>query len=771
MIGTRFGLAQRMKHLLALAPICFIGALVAAPVEARENYALIAAASEYPNLDEKYWLVGPKNDADLVRDYLLTSAPVPFRPENITTLASGEGLQLATRQAVLDGMAAIAAKVVPGDFVYLQFSGHGSQQPALDDATEPDGKDEIFLTADTMMAERGNPFLPNVLTDDDIGAALGAIRAAGANVWLVFDTCHSGTITRGAPGEDDVVMREIKPSELGIPDEAFAMAAVDTGTATRALPLGAEIFAEEGDGDMGSLVAFFAAQSTEQTPEKGFEIEQPDGSIAKTVYGVFTHTLFSSLARNPNQTYRQLAQSVLADYSAINMLKPTPLFEGPLDSFIFGGEGSDTVAQWPTVTNAVGAVTISAGQLHGLSRGTKLLVLPSPAAADSEAIGLLEVQGGDQLRSTLVPATDATHTVAIAPEDIPRGAYVRLAEQAFSFELRVARPDAASASPGQIAEVNAALDAILANDEKPMRLRVVDPSEPADVRLAVFTEQQVGRLELETDLQAGPLPTSAERERDVAALDDATPLLWLLPSSGEVSLKPQKRTAAMDIGADGQGDFTSTLSQNLVTIFRATSLARLTQANSFRERDFTLDFGVQRAGSDSIEPMAAENTPIVRPDDRLYVEFTNRSGKPADLNVLYIDHDYGITLLCQAHLANGDTLFQPMADLNETDRGTERIVAVVNESGRDITDLSFLTQRGVVVRTRGAEDTSLMGMLADLGAGVPTRGPGAVAARDSSQPRGAVVMVPLEVLEPTGDTPAAAIAPSDERPLTGSCAA
>ena len=149
---------------------------------------------------------------------------------------------------------------------------------------------------------------------------------------------------------------------------------------------------------------------------------------------------------------------------------------------------------------------------------------------------------------------------------------------------------------------------------------------------------------------------------------------------------------------------------------------------------------------------------------------TNKSGKAVDLNVLYVDHDYGITLLCTAHLANNDKLFQPIADLNDTDRAAERIVAVVNESGKDLTDLSFLEQRGIVVRTRGPEDTSLIGMLADLGAGQPTRGPTAAASRDTKQPRGAVVMVPVEVIEASGETPAAEIAPVDERAPVGSCA-
>lgn len=761
MIGKRTRLATRMKLLLALAPVCFLGALVATPAQA-ENYALIAAVSDYPNLDQKYWLKGPANDAVLVRDYLLTSAPVPFSADNIVTLGSGTGLELATHVNILGQLAAIAAKAGPDDFVFLQFSGHGSQQPALDDVTEADGRDEIFLAADTRMAEKGKPFMPNVVTDDEIGAALLAIRKTGAFVWLVFDSCHSGTITRGAPDEGDMVMRDIDPADLGIPPEAFTQT-VAMGSTDRAVPLSAEVYEDAGDGTLGGLVAFFAAQSTETTPEKGYEVTLADGTTAKQNYGVFTHTIFSALARNPAMTYRQLAQSVLSSYAAGNMLKPTPLFEGQLDAPIFGSTDVSKVAQWPTVVGGDGSLTISAGQLHGLSRGTKLLILPNPAAPNEEALGVLEVASNDQLRSKLVPASDDAHPL-IAIKDVPVGAYVRLAEQAYAFELRVARPDAAGADPAQLAEIDAALAAILANDDKPMRLSVVESGAPADVRLAVYSERQVASLEREADRAAGIAETAA----DATSLDD-TPLLWLLPPSGEISLKPQKRSAGMEIAATDSGDFTTGLSQNLVTIFRATALSRLSQVSTFKPKDFSLTFGVQEAGSEAIAELRPEATPIVRPGDRLYVDFANSSGKAADLNVLYIDHDYGITLLCQAHLAHGDRLFQPLADLNDSDKGAERIVAVVNESGKDITDLSFLTQRGIVVRTRGPEDQSLVGMLADLGAGEPTRGPTATSTRDTKQPRGAVVMIPVEAVEPTGETPAADIAPVDERPFTGSC--
>jgi hypothetical protein len=276
----------------------------------------------------------------------------------------------------------------------------------------------------------------------------------------------------------------------------------------------------------------------------------------------------------------------------------------------------------------------------------------------------------------------------------------------------------------------------------------------------VFSDLQVAALEAESASAAGVSILTPDEQN----LDDK-PQLWLLPPTGEISLQPQKRSTAMSLDGDS---FTDDLSKNLTTIFRATALSRISQTSNFKPKDFTLEFGLQSAGSDKIVALAAEDTPIVRPYDRLYVDFTNKSGKAADLNVLYVDHDYGISVICQAHLANGESLFQPMADLNESDIGAERIVAIVNESGKELVDLSFLAQPGIT-RTRGAGDEGLLGALADLGAGQPTRGPTALAARDPKQPRGAVVMVPLEAIEPSGEQPAGEIDISDERPLTGSC--
>jgi len=84
--------------------------------------------------------------------------------------------------------------------------------------------------------------------------------------------------------------------------------------------------------------------------------------------------------------------------------------------------------------------------------------------------------------------------------------------------------------------------------------------------------------------------------------------------------------------------------------------------------------------------------------------------------------------------------------------------------------LSFLTQPGLPALRRGVSDDSLIGMLGDLGSGVPTRGPTIAASADTRTPRGAVLMLPVEALAATGQPPASGITPNDPRPPEGSCA-
>ena len=164
--------------------------LAAFPALARENHAILIGANQYQNLAERWWLKGPANDVQLVAEYLTTDAPVPFAPENVTVLTDGvDGYEDPTLEAIRTAFAELTERAQPGDFVYLHFSGHGTQAPAKDPDSELDGLDELFLPVDIGAWSNQVGEVENALVDDEIGVMIDALRAKGADVWAVFDSC------------------------------------------------------------------------------------------------------------------------------------------------------------------------------------------------------------------------------------------------------------------------------------------------------------------------------------------------------------------------------------------------------------------------------------------------------------------------------------------------------------------------------------------------------------------------------------------------------
>ena len=103
--------------------------------------------------------------------------------------------------------------------------------------------------------------------------------------------------------------------------------------------------------------AFFAAQTNELAPEENYDVAGADGATTEVDYGVFTHTIISALAKNPNITYRQLAQAVLSGYVADNWLRLTPLFQGGSTRRCSAADGIVPTQQWPVITATDGSLS------------------------------------------------------------------------------------------------------------------------------------------------------------------------------------------------------------------------------------------------------------------------------------------------------------------------------------------------------------------------------------------------------------------------------
>jgi hypothetical protein len=577
------------------------------------------------------------------------------------------------------------------------MSGHGSRQPAVDPNSETDGLDEIFLPADTGVWGEAT-HIPNALLDNEIGAALDAIRASGAFVWFVIDACHSGTATRAAAiDEEFAVERQVKPEDLGIPGEKLTAAeaaggtrAVGDGSAKPAFGASAPTSAEAAG--KGGLVGFYAAQTVETTPE----MPLPKGVEGATRYGLFTYTIFAKIAesRNPAMTYRQLGQAILQQYAADARTKPTPLFDGDLDAPVFGTKEGNAALQWP-LTMANSAVTINAGLLHRLTPGAKLAIMAKPQDASDAAIGMVEVTSAKNLTSRLKPVANGDKA-ALTVDTIPPNAYARVTDLALNFALSVARPSETAGLGDEVKLVNAMLDEVSTRDGKRYHIALVDPGKEADIRLAVMRENAI--------------PNAAK---------DATeaPALWFLPTSGDIAAGGRERPPLVAIDPTNPRKLADAAALNFEKIYRAVSLSRLAAASDYDGGQVSITFNIRREGSDTELPLDASTVPAVSPGDIVSIAAKNLSPNLVDINVLYVGSDYSITHMGASRVEPSGALNEDLLMFTGDSFGVERMVAVLTEAPRisEVADLSFLQQGGVPEAMRGRESGDFMGLLEHIG--------------------------------------------------------
>jgi hypothetical protein len=649
----------------------FFLCLMALPAHARENYALLIGANRYPALEERWWLKGPANDVELVARYLTTDAPVAFPADHVTVLSDGvEGAEAPTLGAIRAAFADLTAEVGPGDFVYLHFSGHGTQAPALDPATELDGLDELFLPVDIGPWSNQVGEVQNALVDDEIGALIDGLRAKGADVWAVFDSCHSGTVTRAVEAGDEVRVRQLPPDALGID--------MDVAEVTRTIdPRVAEPPFDTGSG-AGSFVAFFAAQTNEVTPEKNLPKGKPD----RKPQGVFTWTLMEVLAEYPNATYGQVGQEVLRRYSVKNLAQSTPLFEGDLDRVVFGGEAGARVSQWQAEATEAGFV-IPAGQLHGLSEGAVLAVMGSAADADADALGYVELAVVDTFSATGQAVEREGKTL---PSDLPKGITLRKVDEALDFTLTVALPQAGSGPADKLLGVLASLQ-----DAAGPRLTFVTPEEDADLRLAV-------------------LPDSMRPDA-----------IWVLPSTGladDSGMTPSVSTGDKDAEA-----VAAALADMLTTLARAQNLMKLAGAVAPSNPDVQVELLTRTPEDRTLRPLPFAPVPTLLPEDEVHVLARNTGEEPVDVNVLYVSADWSISHWFSGRLQAGDELKKGLFKISADVLGQERVLVVVTPARPQspVEDLSYLAQDALDA-TRSLGGTTFERALAEAGFGVTTRG-------------------------------------------------
>ena len=388
------------------------------------------------------WLSGPGNDIAQLR-HVLTSY-YGFPSDDIVCLAEVEKSpsRRPTRENIERELRRLSEVAREGDQVFILISGHGDRQPESPPANpefrQPDGISEIFLPADVRPAEGSLPRVPNAIIDVEFRVWLAEITRKKAYVWVVFDCCHSGDLSRGS---EDV--RELPPGVM-VPAAALEQFRKAAAPAGESRPPSRRPHSFHPHDNSDRLVALYACRPTERTLEWDFPT-----SKGSEKYGILSHTLaevLTAAVRDPARlTYWDVLRRIELKYAARSGWAATPTLEGTgQDRFLFG-ENKPYIPQFQ-VTQTEGVYRVNAGDFHGLTTDSVLVVYkPGSTGPKPEIHGYARVLSTTPFSSVVEPCAFADYGKI---DGLPRLATCDVERIAFKFPpLNVAVVSTPAGSP------------------------------------------------------------------------------------------------------------------------------------------------------------------------------------------------------------------------------------------------------------------------------------------------------------------------------------
>ncbi|KIM75897.1 hypothetical protein PILCRDRAFT_13260 [Piloderma croceum F 1598] len=309
-------------------------------------------------------LCGCKRDAQSFMDVLLHKFHVPT--DNFLFFAN----KRATRSAIIiDGFQNHLIKngnIQRGDAIVIFYAGHGSQTDSPNGWVADGSRVETICPHDERSIGKDGKEIFGI-PDRTIGGLLRSLATAkGDNITVIFDTCHSGDISRG-------MMARTVPNTSSLPED------LDRDIWMRGLP-SPKTAVGFLDQTMWSHVLLAACRKDEQALE--------GTSTENVVRGIFTRAMVKLL-------YRETDISQLRYSSLLNLLPPLGQRQHPQcsgknkDRALFGGVVSHPMTYG--LSKQGNQYRVEAGEIHGVVKGALFAVhtLPNATAINSE-FGILE---------------------------------------------------------------------------------------------------------------------------------------------------------------------------------------------------------------------------------------------------------------------------------------------------------------------------------------------------------------------------------------------
>lgn len=565
----------------------------------RNRRALLVGVNEYPNLPDYSQLKGCVNDVRAMERVLGTTFNFP--PENIKVLTN----EAATEAGIREAMERLIEDCGEGDLVVFHFSGHGSQMAAKGD--KPRGYDESIMPSDS---GRENPKFPKQvkprdIRDTEIQEWLARLSKKTPHVTLIFDSCHSGSITRfgGDSAEGGTRLRWVPPDPLPAWTAPAARKPVDARGVT-----GGSGWLKPGERYV-LLAACAAEQGAYECTHEGER------------YGAFTFFLTREIEQELHVTrgrltYRDIWERVVVKVNE-QFQKQTPQLEGARDRVVFNVQELAAMRYLLVTWREGEVVKLNGGAIHGLTAGSRWDVYPA---------------GTKQIREAYKERLGTLEITAVGPVD----AWARVIVES---------------GPQTIAPGTRVVEAVCADSETRMSIRLAPAPNGCAQALA----------ELRQTLERSPLleiEESAEGERAEvrAVFEDGA------PSAGETPAHVQANAGARWEVTDGSGllmpryevaapGSKERIKENLETIWRFKKILGLQHEKSaLRGRvDFTL---LRKARGGGWQEIPEGETPVYKSGESIAFRVVNRSGALIHVSVLDLGLSKRIEVLYPPSLAS-----------------------------------------------------------------------------------------------------------------------
>ena len=294
-------------------------------VPGQAKFALLVGINDYTDKNIRD-LNGSENDVKLMREMLADLYGFKAGVDTKELLSSNKNAdEKPTQKAILDNfdkyLIENAKKYFTdnklsspdkGATVVFYYSGHGSHLPDDADKDESDGEDETIVPMDS--DQNGS----KDIRDDEFAKRFTELKKYTSNITFIFDSCHSGTVTRGF-GRRSV--------------ERLSAAAKTRGDGT-------DISLNENMDSAGESYVTISGSLPNELSHEDSMPSQAEIRLKKTnpkneMNGLMTYYLVQILRENPDTTYRDAIKKVNAAVQKKNS-QQHPQVEGDVDRKIFG---------------------------------------------------------------------------------------------------------------------------------------------------------------------------------------------------------------------------------------------------------------------------------------------------------------------------------------------------------------------------------------------------------------------------------------------------